>query len=133
MSQPGEQVEIDIWHQGSRRKLQVQLGDATAPVVKPQTAKTTDTNPVERLGLLLGSHRSGENSKSDHDVGLLIQAVNGAAERAGVQPGDLLLAIDGIMVGTFDQANAAANQSGKSVALLLQREGMKIYVPLRLV
>jgi serine protease Do len=46
--------------------------------------------------------------------------------------GDLLLAIDGQAVTTVDQASLAASRSDKSVALLVQRGGMKIYVPLRL-
>ena len=56
-----------------------------------------------------------------------------AAARAGVQPGDLLLAIDGQPVSTVAQANVAAGRSDKSVALLVQRGARKIYVPLRLV
>jgi len=133
IAQPGEKVELDIWHHGAPRRLLAQLGDATTPVSNPEAAKASETNPIKRLGLLLSMHRSANNSKSEHDVGLFIQGVNGAAERAGVQAGDLLLAIDNTPVNTFEQANAAATQSGKSVALLVQRDGINIYVPLRLV
>jgi len=58
--------------------------------------------------------------------------VSGPAERAGVQPGDLLLAIDGVPVTTVAQVGAIAARANKSAALLVQRGGMKIYVPLRL-
>jgi serine protease Do len=58
--------------------------------------------------------------------------VTGAAERAGIQPGDLLLAIDGHPVTTLSQVSAVATQANKSVALLMQRGGTKLYVPLRL-
>ena len=56
----------------------------------------------------------------------------GPAARAGVQPGDLLLAIDGQPVTSLAQLGVAANWTGKSVAILVQRAGMKIYVPMRL-
>jgi serine protease Do len=83
--------------------------------------------------LLLSKKIPGEKPETGSDSGLLIEGVAGAAERAGVQPGDLLLAIDGQTVTTIAQAGVAAVQAGKSVALLVQRDGMNIYVPLRLV
>ncbi len=64
--------------------------------------------------------------------GLVIESVAGAAERAGVQPGDLLLAINGQPVTSIDQASLAANRTGNSVAILVQRGALKVYVPLRL-
>ena len=132
LAQPGDQVELDVWHLGARRTLHAKLGDATVTPAKLQTADASKTNPVTRFGLVLGMHPSAENPKSDPVAGLLIQGVNGVAERAGVQAGDVLLAIDGTAISTFDQANAAATQSGKSVALLVQRDGVKLYIPLRL-
>jgi serine protease Do len=63
---------------------------------------------------------------------VLVEAVSGAAERAGVQVGDLLLAIDGQALTTVAQASAAQARTGKSVALLIQRGGLKFYLPLRL-
>ncbi len=133
LAQPGEQVQLVIWHKGARSTLHVLLGDATAQSDKPQAANATEPNPVDRLGLLLSKKKSGEGSGPGVDSGLLIEGVAGAAERAGVQPGDRLLAIDGQMVTTVAQAGAAADHAGKSVALLVERDGMKIYVPLRLV
>ena len=132
MAEPGERVELDIWHQGARRKLHAQLGDATVPPAKLETNATSETNAIDRFGLMLSTHHSVDVPKSDRVAGLLIQGVNGAAERAGVQAGDLLLAIGGLPISTFDQANAAATQSGKSVALLVQRAGLNLYIPLRL-
>jgi hypothetical protein len=45
--------------------------------------------------------------------------------------GDLLWAIEGQTVTTLAQADVVTAQVGKSVALLVQCDGMKIYVPLR--
>jgi serine protease Do len=133
LAQPGDQIELDIWRQGARRTLHAKLGDAKVHPVKPPVLAAALPNPVSRLGLVLSLQKSENKPENDKASGLLIEGVSGAAERAGVQPGDLLLAIDGKPVATITQAGAAAVQSGKSVALLLQRDGMKIYVPLRLV
>ena len=133
LAQPGDQIELDIWRQGARRTLHAKLGDAKVYPVKPPALAAALPNPVSRLGLVLSLQKSEDRHENDKASGLLIEGVSGAAERAGVQPGDLLLAIDGQPVATITQAGAAAVQYGKSVALLLQRDGMKIYVPLRLV
>ena len=132
LAQPGEQIELDIWRQGARRTLHAKLGDIKLDPVKPQLIAAALPNPVARLGLLLSLPKSKDEQAEGKTAGLLIEGVNGAAEHAGVQPGDLLLAIDGRQVSTITQAGLAAVQSGKSVALLLQRDGMKIYIPLRL-
>jgi serine protease Do len=132
LAQPGEQIELDIWRHGAPRSLHATLSDAKIDPVKPPKPVATQPNPVARLGLLLSLPKSKDEQAEGNTAGLIIQGVNGAAEHAGVQPGDLLLAIDGKQVTTIAQAGAAAVQSGKSAALLLQRDGMKIYIPLRL-
>ena len=85
-----------------------------------------------RLGLALRPLLPEEQREFGLAAGLLIESVSGAAERAGVQSGDLLLAIDGHPVATVAQANGAAGRSDKALALLVQRGGKKLYVPLRL-
>ena len=74
-----------------------------------------------------------EKRQSGIASGLLIERVSGAAERAGVRAGDVLLAIDGRPVTSLAEASTAVARSDKSMALLLQRGELKIYVPVRLV
>jgi serine protease Do len=49
-----------------------------------------------------------------------------------VQPGDVLLAINGAPAKNMEQVRAAMAKAGKSVALLIERDGNKIFVPVRL-
>ena len=58
--------------------------------------------------------------------------MSGPAARAGVQPGDLLLAIGNERVASIAQANAVASHADTTAAILVQRGGMTLYVPLRL-
>ena len=62
----------------------------------------------------------------------MIEGVSGASARAGLQVGDLLLAIDGQPVTSADQAGELVAKSDKAAALLVQRGGTKLYVALRL-
>ena len=49
-----------------------------------------------------------------------------------MQPGDVLLAVNGKPVSSIDQVRDVVSKSGKSVALLIQRNGDKIFVPVRI-
>jgi serine protease Do len=64
--------------------------------------------------------------------GLLVEDVGGAAERAGVQAGDVVVAFNGTPVKTPEELRDLVAKSGKSVALLIQREGRRLFVPIEL-
>jgi len=133
LAQPGDRAEVEVWRQGRRHTLQVQLEGLEAQPLKPEFADSTGTKSVDRLGLLLSQKKPTEQPGRTVEAGLLIAGVAGAADRAGVLPGDLLLAIDGRAVTSIAQVAIAAVQAGKSMALLVQRDGAKIYIALRLV
>jgi serine protease Do len=48
-----------------------------------------------------------------------------------VEPGDVVLAINGTPAKTVEQARTAISKSDKSVALLIQRGDDKLFVPVR--
>jgi serine protease Do len=50
---------------------------------------------------------------------------------AGVQPGDLVLAINGKPVHDVEQARGLIAKANKSVALRVQRDGQRIFIPVR--
>ena len=56
----------------------------------------------------------------------------GPAARAGVEAGDVLLAVNGAPVKSIEQVREAVAKSTKSVALLVQRGDDKIFVPVRM-
>ena len=126
-AQPGDAVELAIWRDGAHRTVHARLDDATPPA--PSAAVLAPKGP---LGLALRPLQADEKRESGVSAGLLVEAVGGAAERAGVLAGDLLLAIDASPMGSLAQANAAQAKAGKSVALLIQRDATKFYLPLRL-
>ncbi|HEX4387990.1 MAG TPA: PDZ domain-containing protein [Steroidobacteraceae bacterium] len=49
-----------------------------------------------------------------------------------MEPGDIILGVNGKRVNTVKELQEAANGSGKTVALLIQRQDAQIFVPLRL-
>ena len=62
----------------------------------------------------------------------MIEDVSGAAARAGIQAGDVLLAVNGKPVQSVEQVKSVIVGKPKSVALLVQRDGEKIFVPVKI-
>ena len=129
-STPGEKVTLEIWRQGQREELSAKLGDASDK--KAQVAKADEALGKGKLGLALRPLQPQEKREAGVDSGLLVENATGPAALAGVQPGDLLMGIDGKPVQSVEQVREAMAKSGKSVALLIQRDGNKIFVPVRI-
>ena len=85
-----------------------------------------------QLGLSLRPLQPQEARQAGVEQGLLIEQAQGPAAKAGIQPGDVLLAINGTPAKDVEQVREAIAKAGKSVALLVQRDGTRIFVPVQL-
>ena len=54
------------------------------------------------------------------------------AARSGVEVGDVILAVNGKTVQSVDQLKSIVASKPKSLAVLVQREGERIFIPVRL-
>ena len=130
LATPGDKASLEIWRQGKRETLSAKLGDASDKAVK--VASDDESAAGGKLGLALRPLQPEEMRGSGLREGLVIEDVAGAAERAGVQAGDVLLAINGTPVSSVEQVQKVVAGSDKSVALLVQRGPNKIFVPVRI-
>lgn len=127
---PGDQVKLEIWREGKPMQMQPTLADASDKGVH---VASSDANADQgRLGLAVRPLQPQEKRAAGLTSGLVIEDVAGAAAEAGVQPGDVLLAVNGKPVQTVEQVRLLIGKSQKSVALLIQRDGDKIFVPVHL-
>jgi serine protease Do len=127
---PGSKITLEIWRQGQREEISAKLVDSAE---KSTTVAKNDSGAGQgKLGLALRPLQPQEQREAAVDGGLLIQDVGGPAAMAGVQPGDVLLAINGTPAKSIEQVREVVAKADKSVALLILREGDKIFVPVRL-
>ena len=127
LARPGDKLKLDLWRDKSRVSETVALGRADKDVQEASAAPERGS-----LGLALRPLERQELRGSGLDHGLLIEGVTGPAQLAGVQPGDVLLALNGKPVQDVDQVRAAMKDKPKQVALLVSRDGQQIFVPVRL-
>ncbi len=131
MSRPGEKVKLDVWRDGKIIQLEAKLADASDKVA----SEDVEEGPLDsgaKLGLALRPLDQNERRRSGITAGLVVEDAGGAAASAGVQPGDVLLAINGKPVTSVDQVRDVVSKSSKSVALLIQRGNDKIFLPVRI-
>jgi serine protease Do len=127
---PGDKMKLDIWRQGNREELTATLGNASDAAVS--LAQAEPSVGKSKLGLALRPLQPQEERESGVNNGLLVEDSSGPAARAGVQAGDVLMAVNGTPVTGVDQVREMLAKSAKSVALLIERDGSKIFVPVRL-
>jgi serine protease Do len=129
-SAPGQRLPMEVWRQGRKVDLSAQLASASEKAAKSESQP--DAASGGKLGLALRPLQDGEKRESGVKDGLVVEDVSGAAARAGVESGDVLLAVNGTPVKNIDQVRSLIAKSDKSVALLIQRGDEKIFVPVRI-
>lgn len=130
MANPGDKVKLTVWRDHAAREIDVTLG--TLGGAKQAQAQPASANSQERLGLALRPLERSERQEAHLDHGLLVQDAEGAAAQAGVQPGDVVLAINGHPVDSVGDLKSVLAKKPKSVALLLWRDGQRLFVPVPL-
>lgn len=127
---PGQKVTLEVWRNGEARTLNAVLGDAS-----DKTAKLAQDQPDAgkgKLGLALRPLKPEEKQQIGVKEGLVVADAAGPAAEAGITEGDVLLSINGAPAGDIDAVRAAMAKAGKTVAVLIWREGNRIFVPVRM-
>jgi len=127
-AKPGDEAKLEILRKGDRRQLVATLGASSDE--SKQSARVGDEEEHAQLGLAVRPLTPEERKAADVPGGLVVEGVNGAAARAGVAPGDIVLQAGGKPVKSVEDLRAAA-KSGKTVALLVQRGDRRLFVPLQ--
>lgn len=140
---PGARETLDIWRKGKAMDISVDVGlngddVKTASVTDGSGAPSTEQGsrvPAIGLGLMdITPDVRQELNLAANQHGALVASVNPdkPASASGIQPGDIIVAVNQAPVKTARQVTQAIAQAGKSgrksVLLLVEREGSQIYV-----
>ena len=135
-SRPGSKVTAQIWRKGASRDVAITVGEMPEEKVaqRPGRKESKPGNVVARLGLTLSELTVDQRKELGLNAGLLVEDAQGAAAKAGIRRGDVLLAINNQDVKSVEQLNQLLGQfeKARSVALLIRRGDGALYVPLRL-
>src|SRR5205085_11910524 len=116
---PGQSAKLEIWRKGAKRTITVTAGEMKAAKTAAAAPAADDNN---KLGVAVRELNADELKQTQLQSGLLVEQVSGPAARAGIRPGDVLLAANGTPVKGVADLRAQVGKSGKTVALLVQRD-----------
>ena len=125
---PGTNATLEISRNGATKEIEVKVGELKGAKVASADSAGQDHG---RLGLAVRPLNPEERQQAG-TKGLVVEQASGPAARAGIQPGDLLLAVNGTSIQSVEQLRALVAKSGKTMALLIQRDDGKIFVPVDL-
>jgi serine protease Do len=125
---PGSTVHLQVWRDKAYKDVTVTIG--AFPGAK-LAADESNASQV-KLGVAVRALTADERRQASVAGGLLVEQVTGPAAAAGIQPGDVILAINGQPLTAADQLKDRLARTGDSVALLIQRNNQQIFVPVDL-
>jgi len=137
-AQPGSVVALDVYRAGVLLSLKVTVGEWQDPKEPPVADAAPRGAPVSnKLGLVLSSPTVVQRRERGITEGLIVDRSQGAAARAEIQQGDVILAIviggRQRKLGSVEEFNrlVGALETGQQVTLLVRRGDANSYVSLR--
>ncbi|KXU90554.1 peptidase [Paraburkholderia monticola] len=129
---PGSSATLKVWRDKASKDVKVTIGSLSDTKVASATKADQQTQLQGRLGVAVRPLTPEEKSSASVSHGLLVQQAGGAAASAGIQPGDVILAVNGRPVTSIDQLKQMVSGASNSIALLIQRDNAQIFVPVDL-
>jgi serine protease Do len=133
-AKPGTKSTVSVWRKGATRDLSVTIAemDADKPVAKAEKKFKPD-QPVNTLGLVVSDLSAAQKQELKVESGVIVEVAEGAAARAGIRPGDLILRINNTDVSDAKQFNAVVSklEPKRSVGLLVRRGESSQFVPVK--
>jgi len=130
MTKPGTDAKVKIYRQGEEKTLTVAVGEMQPE--KTARAGRSDAAPeTGKLGLAVQDLTPEQKEQLEVKGGVVVGGVQGAAAKAGIQEGDVVLAINGESIQSVKQFKQLVDKApqGKPLALLIQRGENRLYVP----
>jgi serine protease Do len=128
-SRPGTKVALKVWRDRAEKSLEITVGDLSSERVAQ--APSDDAAPKGKLGVAVRPLTGDEARTLQSDGGLLVQQATGPAAKAGLRAGDVIVAVDGRPTRTVEELRARISEAKGNVAVLIERQGQRVFVPVQ--
>jgi serine protease Do len=125
-TKPGARSTVTVWRKGAARDLNLTIAEMEPDnkVAKREEKKPKPEQTANALGLVVTELTDQQKKELKVDGGAVVETAEGAAARAGIRPGDLILRLNNTDVKDGKQFNALVSKlEPKKTVLLLVRRG----------
>jgi len=126
IAKPDDNALFVIW----RNDAQVEINATLSQIPSEGGDDGAETTIENRMGVIVKPLSSDERKVANVSRGLLVINASGPAEKAGIQPGDLLLSVNGAPIEDAQQLRFIIGIGKPTVALLVQRGDTRTYIPI---
>ncbi len=126
---PGDKATLEVMRNGKLMTITATVGSASAASVAANGKAAPEST---HLGMTLRPLTKEERDQAGVPGGLVVEDATGRAAEAGIQQGDVVLAVDGTPVQSVEQLRKLVHEHDDQVALLIQRGDSRIFVPVGL-
>ena len=131
---PGTRSTVNVWRKGASRDLPLVVTELEPEkLVKRDDKKAKPEAAANALGLVVADLPETQKRELKVDGGVVVEAAEGAAARAGFRAGDVILRLNNIDIKDTRQFNGLVTKlEAKKLAVLLVRRGDSTqFVPVR--
>jgi len=135
---PGTRVSVKLWRNGKVKQVTVEVAkmpDSSKLAHAAKEPAERSGEVIARMGIAVSELSADQLQQLKVSGGLLVEDVTGSsALDAGLQPGDVLLAIGNVQIRSLAQLSRLLKQfpKGHNVALLVRRGDNASYIAIRL-
>ena len=125
-TKPGARSTVTVWRKGAARDLNLTIAEMEPDnkTAKKEEKKAKPDQTANALGLVVTELTDVQKKELKVEGGAVVETAEGAAARAGIRPGDLILRVNNTDVKDGKQFNAlVAKLEPKKTVLLLVRRG----------
>ena len=124
---PGSIAKLSIIRNNKDMTLDVKVEEAPNESASSNASKTAVAN---KLGVTVRPLNDEEKAKAETE-GLLVTESTGAARKAGIREGDIIVNVNGVKIKKTDDL-ARVLEKNKNLRVLVQRRDGRIFIPVRL-
>ncbi|HNQ04138.1 MAG TPA: DegQ family serine endoprotease [Thiobacillaceae bacterium] len=128
-TKPGSVARLTTWRKGGQREVSVKVGSMPE---EDRVAQVPQTQEKNRAGLVVSALGDAQKQALKISAGVLVEEATGAAARAGIEAGDVILAVNNQEVNSAAELARLVDGKRQRVALLVKRGDSAHYVSLRL-
>ena len=127
---PGTKASLKLWRERAEKSLDVTVGDL--PSERIARASNDEAPPQGKLGVAVRPLSPDEARAMQSDGGVLVEQASGAAAKAGLRAGDVIVAVNGRSTRSVDELRTQVDNAKGRLAVLIERQGQRMFVPVEI-